>query len=304
MRRHGLILLALVAGAVAAALAVLILSGGLRPVGLWAADWQRAFQNDMARGLRALRAGEPGATAALLGFCFAYGFFHAVGPGHGKILIGGYGVGRGVGFVRLGSLAVASSVAQGLGAIILVSAGIAVLDLTRQQLVGVAEVTLAPLSHGAIGLIGVWLVLRGLRAFLRLRRDQGHAPADETCAGCGHRHGPTATEAAAVTGWRDGAALVGAIALRPCSGALLLLVLTWQMGIYAAGLAGTLAMSLGTASVTLATAALAVALRRGGTAPLGDGRGARVVFPLLELGAGAAVILLAFGLLTAPPGRW
>lgn len=253
----------------------------------------------MARLLQALRAGDPGALTALLGLCFAYGFFHAAGPGHGKILIGGYGVAARVSALRLSGLALASSLAQALSAVLLVYAGVFVFDLTRQHMVGLAEELMAPVSYGAIALVGVWLALRGAR---RLRavaaRRHPHEP-DGSCATCGHHHGPTLAEAEAVTGWRDTVALIGAVAIRPCTGAIFLLILTWRMGLDLAGLLGVLAMGLGTASVTLAVALASVTLREGALARLSraEGNGVARALPMLEIGAGVMIAALSLQLL-------
>jgi ABC-type nickel/cobalt efflux system permease component RcnA len=286
--------------AVVAALAVwLWLMGGAGEVARWAAEGQRAAQQAMAGALRALRTGAPGALAALWGVCFAYGFFHAAGPGHGKLLIGGYGAGSRVPALRLSGLAVASSLAQGATAVALVYGGVWAFGLTRAQLTEAAEAWLAPLSYAAIGVIGAWMMLRGARKLWRMRPQPalavagaGHGPAHDHS--CGHAHGPTAEDAARVTGWRDAAALIGAVALRPCTGALFLLVLTWRMDLVWQGIAGVGAMALGTASVTVAVALAAVTAREGALAQLSESRALARALPLLEVSAGAVIAALSW----------
>lgn len=273
-------------------------SGGLDGFTAWAAASQREAQNGLARALRHLRANEPGAMIALLGVCFAYGFFHAAGPGHGKVLIGGYGVARRVRMLPLMGVAFASSLAQATTAVILVYAGVFVLGLTREAMVGLSEDIFAPISYAAIGLIGVWLAWRGLRSFLRARKVEQHDHHHAHDCGCGHAHGPDVAQVAALTGWRDTLILIAGIAVRPCTGAMFLLILCWRMGIDGAGIAGAYAMGLGTASITVAVAFASVWAREGALHALGGGRLARAA-PLIELGAGVTVAVLSAIMLRA-----
>lgn len=273
--------------------------GGADQVMRAAAQGQREAQQAMAGALRALRAGQPGAIATLLGLSFAYGFFHAAGPGHGKLIIGGYGMGERVPVVRLSVLALASSIAQAVTAIVLVYGAFSLLDWGRQQMVGVAEDVLAPASFGLIALVGAWLALRGIRRFLKTRpaEDHSHAHAhahgeDGTCSSCGHKHGPTVDEAARVRSLRDAAAVVGAVALRPCTGAIFILILTWQMGIAMAGIAAALSMALGTACVTVGVALAAVSLRESALMRL-QGTSALRATAALELLAGLVIAVVA-----------
>ncbi|MDO9640063.1 MAG: hypothetical protein Q7J44_16115 [Pseudotabrizicola sp.] len=294
--------LALAGLGIALGLAVLWASGATEPVARWAATQQRAVQDALAVAVRALRAGEPGAWSALLAVCFAYGFFHAVGPGHGKAVIGGYGMARRVRLRALAGLALASSLAQAAVAVVLVAGGAFVLGWSRVRMEGFAETAMLPLSHGLIAGLGLWLVWRGLRGLAAGQRGTGVAQEHEhhhhghDACGCGHAHGPSVEQVAQVTGLRDAALLIGAVALRPCSGALFLLILTFAMGIGWAGVAGAFAMGLGTASVTVMVAGLAVWAREGAFAAL-PGAGLARVLPGVELVAGAVIAAVSLSVL-------
>ncbi|WP_128513825.1 nickel/cobalt transporter [Tabrizicola thermarum] len=291
------------------ALVALWLAGALDGLARGLALVQREAQNQLAAAIRALRRGDPGAVTAFWALCFGYGVLHAAGPGHGKLVIGGYGLARRVPVGRLAGLALASSLAQAAVAVGLVYAVLAVLGLGRVAVEGAAERWVTPFGHAMIAGLGLWLVWRGVRG-LQVRKgaagpraqdhlhhhhhdhDHSHVHGPD----CGHAHGPTPEQVSEVKSWRDGLALVAGIALRPCSGALFVLILTWQLGVALAGVAGAFIMGLGTALVTGGTAILSVWAREGALQGLGGGRIARVM-PLVELAVGAVLAAAALGLL-------
>jgi nickel/cobalt transporter (NicO) family protein len=314
--------LALAGLALALAVAALWAAGAFAPLASWAGQQQKAVQTALAGAVRALRGGQPGAWTALLAVCFSYGFFHAVGPGHGKAVIGSYGMARRVRLGPLAGLALASSLAQAAVAVLLVAGGAHVLGWTRERMEDVAETAMTPVSHGLVAGLGLWLLWRGARGLVRRgggeghdhhghdhhghdhhgheQHGHGHHGHGSGCA-CGHAHGPSVEQVAQVATARDAALLVAAIALRPCSGALFLLILTFALGIGWAGVAGTFAMGLGTASVTVLVAGLAFWAREGAWAALpGSGAGGTVLarlLPVVELVAGAAIAAVALMLL-------
>ncbi|MEO0863098.1 MAG: hypothetical protein AAFY39_00675 [Pseudomonadota bacterium] len=295
---------------VAGALLWLFGFGGMADISRWAATQQREAQTALASGLRAVRAGEPGAWLALMGICGAYGFFHAAGPGHGKLVIGGYGTAAQVTAWRLSGLAVLSSLAQAVMAILLVSLGALLLGWGRTEMTDAAERMLQPISYIAIAAVGLWLVARGLRRGWRARAD-GHSHshehhhdhdhqlehdhahgADGVCDTCGHAHAPTVEQVTGISSWRDAVAIVAAIAIRPCTGAVFLLILCFGLGIPLAGIAGALVMGLGTASVTVLVALAAVGTRRSIMAGW-SGLPALRAMALIEVVAGGLIALVA-----------
>jgi ABC-type nickel/cobalt efflux system permease component RcnA len=225
-------------------------------VAWWAASQQRTIQNAMAIALHAVGAGEP---TALFELCLAtalYGFVHAIGPGHGKVLIGGAALATGARFRQLAILTLLSSLAQAGTAIFLVGALVFGIRMSAQDATALTETWLAPLSAAAIAVIGGVLVVRGMRAFHRLRQepaDLDHHPG-ESC-GCGHAHAPGIDDLHALRSTRNAAAIIASIAIRPCTGALFVLVIAARFDAFVAGCLAVLAMALGTAAATLSVAA-------------------------------------------------
>lgn len=273
--------------------------GGFDRLSLWAAVQQRDFQNTIAGALRSARAGEVGAVTALLGACFAYGVVHAAGPGHGKVLIGGYGFARKVSMIKLSAIALAASLAQAVTAVVLVYTGVLILDLGRQALVGMTEAIMAPISYGAIALIGLWLVWRGARKLFPRAdvHDHAHEGDSAVCSSCGHAHGPSLTQVEQTSSLREALILIAGIAIRPCIGALFVLIITWQMGIAGLGIAGAFAMAFGTALITIFVGLAAGGLRGGALAGLSDSVHLARGVAAVELLAGGVVVFIATGLL-------
>ena len=95
--------------------------------------------------------------------------------------------------------------------------------------------------------------------------------------------------------WREQLGVVVAVGLRPCSGALVVLVFALSQGVLAAGIAAVFLMGLGTAITTGTLAALAVGAKQLARALAGADNPvtARLVWWAELLGA---VAVLAFGI--------
>jgi nickel/cobalt exporter len=112
----------------------------------------------------------------------------------------------------------------------------------------------------------------------------------------GHAHGPEPQELAGPDGWKRGLSAIVAVGLRPCSGAIILLVFALSQGLLWAGVASAFVMGLGTAITVAAIATLAVSakafVQRFTASRIGYGG---VLVRGMEVGA--AVLIMAFGLM-------
>ena len=147
----------------------------------WAIGEQRTFQNVMAGALRGIQAGDPQAVWTLCSATAAYGFFHALGPGHGKVLIGGAALASSATLNWLSILTFLSSLAQAATAILLVGGLYFILQIGSADLADLTETWLAPASYAAIAAIGAVLIFRGARSWHKISQAK---QATHGC--CGH----------------------------------------------------------------------------------------------------------------------
>jgi nickel/cobalt transporter (NicO) family protein len=112
----------------------------------------------------------------------------------------------------------------------------------------------------------------------------------------GHAHGPAPADLAGPGGWRRGLSAIVAVGLRPCSGAIIVLVFALSQGLFWTGIASTFVMGLGT-SITVGTlATLAVGAKAAAKRFVGRRAGFAGLFVRgVEVVAGALV--LSFGVL-------
>lgn len=300
----------------------------------WVLAKQSEFYRAMSSTIRAAK-NDGSAVWTLLGISFAYGIFHAAGPGHGKAVISSYLVANEETARRGIVLSFASALAQALVAVVIVGIGAWLLNVTAKTMCG-AERVIEIASYGLIAAFGARLVwVKGGGFFRALsasrasgpqlamahdRHGDGHAhhhdhhhdhhhghghhhdhhSHDHDGHGdhCGHSHGPEPGELAGPGGWKRGLAAVAAVGIRPCSGAILVLVFALAQGLFWAGVAATFVMGLGTAITVAAIATLAVSAK-GIARRLAAGRhgGGALVMRGVEFAAAGLVLLLGAGLL-------
>ena len=235
---------------------------------------QQELQRSLAGLARELKSGDSLVPlATLLFFSFLYGVVHAAGPGHGKVVISSYLLAQESQIRRGIQLSFLTALVQAFSAIALVGLLALVLDLTRRE--AAAKVQLLEIaSYGLIILLGLWMLVAALRGKIGCGHDHGtqgqgdhdhahhdHAHHDHGHHDHGHSHGQgqaaVQTRSRAEGGTLRGfVAMVLSVGIRPCSGAVIILLFTLAQGIFLAGVGATFAMALGTA---LTVAALRLA---------------------------------------------
>lgn len=262
---------------------------------------QSAFHQALRGALAALRDGSGGASGLVL-LGFAYGVFHAAGPGHGKAVIAAYLVADGRTLKRGFAVALAAALLQGVVAITLVGGAFLVFSATARSMDAATRIVeLASFATvAAIGALLAWRKAGALLDRLAIARAPEAFVAARTGAADGSccDHIPAPDRLRRIGGLREAAGVVAAAGLRPCAGAIVVLVFAFSQQLAGAGIAAVLAMAIGTALTTGAIASLAV-FAKSLALGLAGGRGGRAGIALagLELLAAAAIAVLGTALL-------
>ena len=318
----------------------------------WLLTKQSEFYREISSTIRAAKA-DGSAVWSLLAISFAYGIFHAAGPGHGKAVISSYLVANEETARRGIALSFVSALMQSLIAVLIVGIGAWLLNVTAKTMCG-AERVIEIASYTLIAAFGVRLVWSKGSGFVRALRSSssgsgpllapalahaaalhhrhgdhsdhhgdhghhrhdhapahaiaahdhmaGHAHAEHGDAGhdehCGHSHGPEPGQLSGPGGWRRGFSAILTVGIRPCSGAILVLVFALAQGLFWAGVAATFVMGLGTA-ITVATIAVLAVFAKGMARRIAAGRegNGALLMRGVEFGAAGLVLLFGVGLL-------
>ncbi len=233
----------------------------------WVWAKQHEFLMLLTQELGSLR-GQNSVGWALVLMSFLYGVLHAAGPGHGKVVLTTYLLTH-RSRLNLGiAMGTAAAFMQGVTALLLIYVPIGLagwLPLETET----ASLWATRVSFAMLAIVGLYLLVRAVRALSesvrQLRRETGEVRHDHAehgdGAGCGCQHLPSAAEIDTSGSRRAAAGVVLAIGLRPCSGAVFVLIFAAVMGLIWHGVLSVIAMSTGTAITIVILAVIATKAR-------------------------------------------
>jgi nickel/cobalt transporter (NicO) family protein len=320
------------------------------------AMWQSHFYRQLTGAVRAWQQ-DGWAAWLLLGLSFAYGVFHALGPGHGKAVLSAYVLANRETVKNGAILALLSAFLQALVAISLVGIAAGVLNVSGLALTR-ATWWLEIASYAMMVALGAWLVFRQMirpvwrwlaqrlahASAASVKSDASHSAQSKSQANhdhhdhhdhhhhhhdhahcahpahlesgatelatrlqphdthqhdehCGHLHAP---DPAMLTGrltWSKASSAILAVGLRPCTGAIFVLVFALAQGFFIAGVAAALAMGLGTGLTVAALTTASLWLKNATVSVVGGQQRLVGRWLLLVVQGLASVALLTLGIL-------
>ncbi|MDB3953254.1 nickel/cobalt transporter [Alphaproteobacteria bacterium] len=223
---------------------------------------QRDLHSSLADAVRAVERDGLMAAWSLIGLSFIYGVFHAAGPGHGKLIIATY-LATHVSRLKQGIwLAISSALAQGVVAVFVVEATVALLGSSLSS-VNTTALQLESVSYALVVLLGGFLMVTAARRlWLGHHHHHDQHPEEGAHAHHGHAHMPAPDDLPERMSLRQTIWIVLTIGIRPCTGAILVLIFAYVLQLRFAGICAVFAMSIGTAITVAVLAGVSVYARQ------------------------------------------
>ncbi|MBE90877.1 MAG: high frequency lysogenization protein HflD, partial [Rhodospirillaceae bacterium] len=231
---------------------------------------QRDLHSSLADAVRRVERDGLIAAWSLISLSFLYGVFHAAGPGHGKLIIATYLATHESRLKQGIWLAISSALAQGAVAIFVVEITVALLGVSLSR-VNTTALQLESVSYALVALLGGFLMVKASRLLFlghhhhhqhQQDRNDDHQHEEGGHAHHGHTHMPAPSDLPERISLRQTIWIVFTIGIRPCTGAILVLIFANVLQLRFAGICAVFAMSIGTAITVALLAAVSVYARQ------------------------------------------
>ncbi len=243
--------------------------------------WQGEINNQLSELLYLAKENLNQAAMALITLSFTYGLLHSLGPGHGKVIVTTYLATHPSKVKNSLAITVIASLMQALVAISLVSLLVFVFNYSMREVNAKAELVIS-FSFICLVVLGGYIIYRAAKQLITINKKSSapkisftkfsaatskpivglnRKPTTEnhgSNCGCGHQHFADAKTINNASTLREYAALIFSIGIRPCTGAIMVLLFANMLDMYWLGMVSAVVMAIGTAFTISVIALLTV----------------------------------------------
>ncbi|WP_308603478.1 hypothetical protein [uncultured Fibrobacter sp.] len=205
-------------------------------------EWQKSLRENISGQIRKLKVGHSGSVFLFLLICFAYGFIHAIGPGHGKTIVVSYFLARRGNVAQGIGLGTAITTIHTLSAVILLFILYGIAKTALFPIFDTSRINIEKASYILIAFTGILLIFIAVREWIHGRKN---APANMHAS------------------WKELLWLALITGIVPCPAVALIVFFCLLNDLPGLALLGAFGICLGMAITNTAFGFLAIATRRG-----------------------------------------
>lgn len=210
--------------------------------------WQRIINEELSNLLYEAKENHLTAAVYLFGLSFLYGVLHSVGPGHGKMIVTTFLATHPTKVKHGLILTILSAFLQAVVAVSLVSILMFLFNHSMRE-INSSAADLVSLSCLMMTGLGIIIVFRALKVLW----PHFHSKHHHQCNHCA-----SADDLNNASTWQAYLGIIASIGIRPCTGAIMVLLFANMIGIYWLGITSAFVMAIGTAITTSTIALLTI----------------------------------------------